>query len=182
MNSDSLERFVVPEAVVSHFHIRSGETVADFGAGSGYFIQILAAAVGPQGIVYACDVQKPLVEAMGELARSKHLEQVRVLWSDLEEEHGVALQDNTVDVGILVNTLFQLEDKAAAMAEMCRTLRSGGKLCIIDWSESFGGLGPRQQDIVSMADARAAAESAGLVFERDFPAGAHHYGLTFRKP
>ncbi len=175
------QKFVHPDTVVSHFHLREGEKVADFGAGSGYFISNLASAVGASGVVYACEIQKNLVEAIGNLARTKHLDQVQVLWCDLEEVNGIKIESETLDAGILVNTLFQLDEKSTAIQEIMRTLRSGGRFFLIDWSESFGGLGPQPVDIVDSASARALCESNGLVFDREYDAGEHHYGLAFRK-
>jgi ubiquinone/menaquinone biosynthesis C-methylase UbiE len=175
-------QFVEPTVVCSQFHLRPGDTVADFGAGGGYFLAPLSQAVQKDGTVYALDIQKNLVDAMGEQVRRDDLNNVRVLWVDLEELAGSTLDAATLDAVTVINTLFQFEDKAAVMAEAYRTLRSGGKLLIIEWSESFGNLGPEPQAVVSNATARALAEAAGFVHERDFPAGEHHYGIAFRKP
>ncbi len=173
-------RFVVPDEVVEHMHVRAGDVVADFGAGSGYFIPTLAAAVGPEGKVYACEIQKQLVDTLGEIARDKGLANVDPLWCDLEAEQGTKLADNTLDVGLLVNTLFQLEEKNTALEELKRVLRPGAKLFVVDWSESFQGLGPTAEHVVTEADARALFETAGFTFERTIESGAHHYGLAFR--
>ena len=175
-------RFVEPAVVVSHFHLREGDSVADFGAGSGYFIKELAAAVGAEGRVYACEIQKNLLDTITEVSRKVGLQNVEVLWCDLEAPSGTKIEDEALDAAILVNTLFQLEDKPTAVTEMIRTLRSGAKLFIIDWSESFGGLGPQPDAVVSESAARALCEEAGLVYERSFDAGDHHYGIAFRKP
>ena len=174
-------RFVNPATVVTHFHIREGDTVADFGAGSGYFIEMLVKLVGEKGVVYACEIQKDLVVKLGQIAHKKGMAQVRPLWCDIEELDGSKIPDGEVDVAILVNTFFQLEDKQTALQEIRRTLRNGGKLFIIDWSESFGGLGPQPSQVVSQEDARAFAEQEGFVFDTSFDAGDHHYGLSFRK-
>lgn len=173
-------RFVIPEIVSSHFYIREGDTVADFGAGTGYFTKTLSKLVGDEGKVYCCDVQKNLVEANGELARQESLGNVEVLWGDFEEQNGSKIPTDSVDVAVMVNTFFQLEDKAAALAEIIRTLRKGGKLFLIDWSESFGGLGPQPEQVISASEAEAIAVGAGFTKETDFDAGDHHYGLAFR--
>jgi len=174
-------RFVEPTTVATHFYIKEGDTVADFGAGSGYFMEILSQLVGIDGVVYACEIQKDLSVKLGETARSKGLTQVRPLWSDVEEVGGSKIPDEVLDAAIVVNTFFQFEDKDGALQEMSRTLRSGGKLFIIDWSESFNGLGPQPGNIVSELETKALAEQQGFVFERSFDAGDHHYGLAFRK-
>lgn len=175
-----LGRFVDPKKAVTHFHLNEGDAVADFGAGSGYFVRDLAAAVGPDGKVFACEIQKNLTEKIGELARQHNLDQVQVLWSDLEAVGGTKLQDGALDAAIVVNTLFQVEDKSAAIREIKRTLRPGAKLFVIDWSESFGGLGPQPDAVFDEAAARALCEGQGFVLDRSFDAGDHHYGIALR--
>ena len=96
-------------------------------------------------------------------------------------ERGVKIPDGVVDVGIMINTLFQLEDKKTALREVSRTLRSGGKFFVVDWTDSFGGLGPHADQVLTMQDAQALAEECGFVYERTFDAGDHHYGIGFRK-
>lgn len=174
-------RFVRPEVVSTHFHLKEGDVVADFGAGSGYFIDVLAHAVGGEGRVYACEIQKNLVEKLGDVIRQKNLSNVDALWCDLEEVGGSTLRDEALDVVVLVNTLFQMEDKETAMTEIKRVLRRGGVLFVIDWTESFGGLGPQPGQVYSEADARALIEAAGFTYERSYDAGDHHYGLAFKK-
>lgn len=174
-------RFVSPDIVSTHFHIKPGDVVADFGAGSGYFVPALARATGGSGKVYACEIQKNLVETIGNVVRQQGLSNVDPLWCDLEEPQGIKIADAAVDVGVMVNTLFQVEDAKTAVSEIARTLRSGGNLFIIDWTESFAGLGPQPDDIVPETAARSVAEAAGFQFVRSFDAGDHHYGVALQK-
>lgn len=175
-------RFVEPAVVCSQFHLRPDDTVADFGAGGGYFLEPLQQAVGAGGTVYAIEVQKSLVEGLGEIVRQRDYTNVQVLWADFEEPAGSTVSADVLDTAIMVNTLFQLEDKPGALQEVFRTLRSGGKFFLIDWSESFGNLGPTTEAVVTAQDAQARAEEAGFILEREFAAGEHHYGFAFRKP
>tara|TARA_B100000508_G_scaffold140846_1_gene143818 strand:- start:2514 stop:3062 length:549 start_codon:yes stop_codon:yes gene_type:complete len=181
MNTPTGGRFVVPEVVATHFHINEGDLVADFGTGSGFFLKTLSTAVGESGRVYACEIQKQLVEKVGELSRTLGLQNIQPLWCDLEEEKGIKIASGEIDTAILVNTLFMIEDKETAVQEMARTMRVGGKFFVIDWTESFAGMGPTPDRVISATDATALFESHGFVLERDFPAGEHHYGLAFRK-
>ena len=174
-------RFVVPSVVATHFHLREGDAVGDFGAGSGFFLEILSQSVGYSGRVYTCEIQKELVEKIGTIVRTKGLSNVDPLWCDIEAEKGIKIADGTLDAGILVNTLFQVEEKNVCIKEIARTLRSGAKLFVIDWSESFNGLGPQPMQVVTVDQAKAIVESGGFVFDRSFDAGDHHYGLAFRK-
>jgi SAM-dependent methyltransferase len=181
MNLPTLGRFVMPDVVGTHFLLHEGAKVADFGAGSGFFLTLLSKTVGQTGRVFACEIQRPLVEKLGNFARSNGLQNVDPLWCDLEAAGGIKIANDSLDAGILVNTLFQLEDKVTAITEIHRTLRSEGVLHVIDWSESFSGLGPTSDSVVNKDEATALLESHGFVLEREYPAGEHHYGLAFRK-
>lgn len=175
-------RFVQPEVVTSHFHIHEGDTVADFGCGSGYFTPALVEAVGPEGRVFTCDIRKNIIDRIGDLIRVAGWQNVAPMWCDIEAPGGVQLPDGELDVGVLINALFLFEDKSAALQEIDRTIRPGGKLCVVDWTESWAGLGPSDDMVVSKDEAIDMLEAMGYQLEREFAAGGHHYGLAFRKP
>lgn len=181
MNFTLPGRFVIPEVVATHFHLTEGDKVADFGAGNGFFLKTLSDAVGSNGKVFACEIQKALVEKLGEFIRLNSLHNVSPLWCDLEEANGIKLPNDTLDAGVLINTLFQLEEKSVAVAEMRRVLKPGAILHVIDWTESFGGLGPQASDVITKEQATALCEAEHFIFERDYPAGDHHYGFAVRK-
>jgi ubiquinone/menaquinone biosynthesis C-methylase UbiE len=174
-------QFMRPDAVVTHFHILEGDTVADFGAGAGFYVKLLSDLVGPHGKVYACDIQKGLVEKIADIVHTMKLTNVYPLWCDFEASHGTKLADSVLDMGLLINTLFQIENRHAALQEFSRVIKSGGKLVIIDWVDSFGGLGPHQDHVITEASAREMLTDQGFIFERSFPAGDYHYGMIFRR-
>lgn len=174
-------QFMSPEAVITHFHLREGDVVADFGAGAGYFAVLLGKVVGQNGKVYACEIQKGLVDKIGTAAHDAHLTNVYPLWCDLEAVNGTKLADGILDVGLMINTLFQVENKSATLTECARTIRKGGKFIVIDWTDSFGGLGPHPNDVITESRTKELVTSFGFLFERSFPAGDHHYGLAFRR-
>ncbi|HEU4677818.1 MAG TPA: methyltransferase domain-containing protein [Candidatus Paceibacterota bacterium] len=174
-------KFAEPKTVASHFHLREGDSVADFGAGSGHYMEPLSALVGRTGSVYLCDIQKNLVDSLGARARERRLSNTHPMWADVETKGGVRLRDEALDAVLISNLLFQLHDREAGLREAARVLRKGGKLIVVDWTDSFGGLGPHPDHVVREADAKALGEKTGFSFERTFPAGDHHYGIVFRK-
>lgn len=174
-------RFVIPDIVSTHFHLKEGDLVADFGAGSGFFLRTLSKAVGKSGLVYACEIQRNLVDKLAEQARLWGLNNIHTLWCDLEEAGGIKIANSQLDAAILVNTLFMIEDKVTAVKEMGRTVRSGGKFFVIDWTESFAGMGPHPTAVITVPDTTNLFEANGFILDREYPAGDHHYGLAFRK-
>ncbi len=173
--------FLDPETLASHFHIEPGSTVVDFGAGNGAFIAPVAKKVGAHGQIIACEIQRPLVEALGHLAKTQNITAVLPVWCDIESPSSTRLIDGSSDFALLINTLHQLEQKTVALEEINRTLRSGGIVYVVDWQNSFGGVGPQADMIVSREEVINLFESAYFIFERDYPAGGYHYGLAFRK-
>jgi ubiquinone/menaquinone biosynthesis C-methylase UbiE len=167
--------------VASHFHIDEGSTVIDMGAGAGAYVSTLARKVGPRGRVIACEVQRPLVEKIGALARFEQLSPVEPVWCDIEAPGSTRLPNESSDFVVIINTLHQIEARDQAVAEVYRTLRTGGIVYVVDWIDSFGGIGPHDKYVVSKEAAINLFESSLFIYEREYPAGTYHYGLAFRK-
>lgn len=181
MYQTALGKFGEPRTIVSHFHLHEGDVIADFGAGSGHYMKPLANAVGKSGSVYLCEIQKNLVEALGNKKREERIANAHPLWCDMEAQNGIKLKDGALDAGLVSNVLFQFVNKQEGLREIARTIHTGGKLFVIDWSDSFGNLGPRPQDVVTESQAQKLVLEAGFTYDHSFPAGDHHYGLVFRK-
>ncbi len=173
--------FADPHHLIEQFELQSGARVADFGAGSGELSFAVARAVGESGRVYAVEVQKQLLERLKNHARSSKIHNIEAIWGDIEREHGTHLADHTVDAVVVSNVLFQVDDKPGLAKEARRILKPSGKLLVVDWTESFGGMGPDPKHVVSQSSARSLFEQHGFRFLKEINAGAHHYGLIFKK-
>ncbi len=173
--------FTNPEQNINYLHLREGNRVADLGAGIGAYAVAAARKVGESGKVYAVEVQKDLVSKIKNTAKDANLDNVEVLWGDIEDMGGSKIGDRIVDAVILSNILFQVEDKEGLLAETNRILKSGGKILVVEWSESFSGLGPQPEFVVSKTKAKQLLGSAGFAIEKEFDAGEHHYGLVYTK-
>jgi ubiquinone/menaquinone biosynthesis C-methylase UbiE len=174
--------FAHPEKIIEQFQLGEGMHVADLGVGSGVYTFAAAKRVGKDGVVYACDLQKELVQKVQKEANHAGLSNVHAMWTDLEEERGTTLADASVHAVIASNILFQIEHKERFLKEVFRITRSGGKVLIVDWSDSHGGVGPHTAHVLKRHTAQTLAESVGFVFEKDVDAGSHHYGMILRKP
>lgn len=177
----TVHMFSNPKKVVDALGITSGMSVADVGTGSGEYALALAQQVGHDGRVYAIDVQKELLSKIKNVALTEGFGNVEVVWGDIEKESGAGLSDNSVDLSLVANSLFQFEDKKTAMFEIVRITRPTGKIVIIDWEDSFGGLGPKPEDVFSAGEAEKLLGEFGFKNVSKVPAGDHHYGLIFKK-
>ena len=171
--------FSKPAEVVKQFRLPAGVKVADFGAGSGAYALALAHAVGPEGKVYAIDIQKELLARLARESKEAHLRNIEVIRGDLEQAHGSTLADQSINFIVIANLLFQTPAKYVLAREAKRILKPEGRVALIDWSDSFGGLGPKPEAVLSPSEAKQIFAEAGFNYQTDFPAGDHHYGLMF---
>jgi len=173
--------FSHPEKNIDQFHIDPGMTVADFGAGTGFYALALSNKVGESGKVYAIDVQKELLTRLKSDVEKEGVTNIEIVWGDLDELKGSTLRDASVDRVLFANVFFQLENRDNAILEAYRILKNNGKILIIDWADSFGHLGPHPDQVVKPDVARTLFESHGFEHDRDIDAGTHHYGIIFKK-
>jgi ubiquinone/menaquinone biosynthesis C-methylase UbiE len=173
--------FSDPKSNIEQFELQSGARVADLGSGSGFYALAAAVAVGDKGKVYAVDVQKDLLDKLRNEALKRGLSNIEVVWGDAERIGGAKIKDGAVDAAIVANLLFQLSDKVDFPNELRRILKPKGRVLLIDWLESFGGMGPAPSAVVTEKAARELFEKNGFIVERQIKAGAHHWGLILRK-
>lgn len=173
--------FSDPVKIVAQLGLQHGQTVVDLGAGTGYYSFASSPFVGSSGHVYAVDIQIDLLRRLKTEAINRKLHNVEIMIADLDTVHSTKLGDGTADWVYICNLLFMLKDKKVILDEVLRILKPGGHLLIVDWQESFGGMGPQPEFVVSEEKAKALAQESRLVYSRSVPAGDHHYGLIFNK-
>ncbi len=172
--------FLNPTTVVEAAKIRDGMVVVDFGAGSGFFTRAAAREVG-QGEVWAVDINQDLLPRIVNVAAGEGLRNVHVVQGDIEKQGGSNLPDAHADLVIVANVLFSLEDKEEMVKELVRVLKRGGRALVVDWKDSFGGLGPHPDHVITVGMARDLFEKGGLQYLEDVPAGQYHWGFIVRK-
>ncbi len=109
--------------------IRPGDVVLDIGSGSGTDAFLAAAAAGPEGTVYALDMTRAMRDKLEANLRDAGLDNVRVIDGNAES---LPLPDASVDVVTSNGVLNLVPNKYAAIAEIERVLRPGGRVQIAD--------------------------------------------------
>lgn len=172
--------FSNPAKNIELFGLNEAAVVADLGSGTGAYSIEAAKKIGDDGKVYAIDVQKNLLENLKASADREGLSNVEIIWGDIDNEGGTKLAPGSCDNAIVCNVLFQLEDRETFINELKRILRKSGTVLVIDWEDSFSGMGPDRSLIFDEQKAVALFENNGFSVERKIEAGGHHYGLVFR--
>lgn len=172
--------FTKPEQNILHLGLTEGMRVSDFGAGTGFYTKACSARVGFSGKVYAIEVQKDLVKKLESEIKDWGLSNVECIWGDIETRGGTKIADDSMDAVIMSNVLFQSEDKIGVIDEARRVLKKTGKVLLIEWSDSFKGMGPDFKHIVSQSTAKELFEKRGFKVEENITTSAHHYGIIFK--
>lgn len=173
--------FMEPSAMLAVCNLQSTDSVADFGAGSGFMARAAAALV-PQGNVFAIEIHRDIVARLTSEVTEMHIGNLHPLWGDIEISGGSKLGTESMDFVILSNILFQLDDKQGCITEAHRVLRPGGRMLVVDWSESFGGMGPRPESVFRKEQTEALCTKSGFNILTDtLQAGDHHYAILFKK-
>lgn len=174
--------FTDPKAVIEVLDILPGMVAADFGSGAGGYTIPLAERLGNSGKVYALDIRKEMLEVVRSKARSFNLSNVETIWADLETSQGSHLKENSVDIVMISNILFQVENRKRLSDEVFRILKSGGRVVLVEWAEDKKPFGPPLKERVNRKEAEDLFLKTGFVFEKEFNAGEYHYGLVLKKP
>jgi predicted methyltransferase len=154
------------DEIIAVLGLREGMAVADVGAGTGLFTLPLAERVGPEGTVYAVDVQPYFLEHIGKKARQAKLDNVRLVRA---EQGASGLPEASVDLVIMIDTYHHVEQPAAYLASLAAALRPGGRLFVVDYVAIEGRSEPWLLEHVraTPAEFRAELEGAGFRFVRE---------------
>lgn len=135
------DRFMKPGKQLQKLGIREGQTVLDFGCGSGSYAIPAAGMVGEKGIVYALDIHPLAMRAVAKKANKERLTNITTILSDRDTK----LPDESVDVVLLYDTIRSIKDKRALLKELHRVMKSNGILSI--WATHI-----KAEDVVEIAE------------------------------
>lgn len=169
-----------PVEILKSLNIKDSYIVADLGCGgNGHFVAPLATLVGKNGKVYALDIQKTVLDALQARLKLQNITNTQLVWSDLEQFGAAAIPEQSCDLVILINVLFQNKDHASILKESQRFLKKGGRLVIIDWKYSSSPFGPPIDLRIAPMEIKTLGNNLQLKLFHEFDAGQYHYALVF---
>ncbi len=168
-----------PGEIMDALGIYDGSVVADLGAGGGWFTIRLARRVGPNGIVYAEDVQREMIEAMQRRVEREGLSK-RVRFQ-LGTSSDPKLPPNVLDAALIVDAYHEMAQPVALLRNLARSLKPNGRIGIVNFTKEGHGPGPRMEERVDPERVVRDATAAGLrlIARSDFL--RYHYMLVFGK-
>jgi len=160
--------------------IADGSKVADIGAGSGWFTIRLARRVGPQGLVYAEDVQQEMINAISRRVTREGFNNVKPVLGTINDPK---LAAQSLDAALMVDSFHEVDarDRATMLANLAKALKPQGRLGIVDFRLDGTGPGPDPEERVGPDVVLTAAREAGLKLIRQELFLEYQYFLIFGK-
>tara|TARA_B100000029_G_C17551490_1_gene950270 strand:- start:658 stop:1353 length:696 start_codon:yes stop_codon:yes gene_type:complete len=164
-----------PERIMDLLGITSGTTVADVGAGGGWFTIKLANRVGPKGLVYAEDIQREMIESINRRVNRTNLSNVETIIGTFNNPK----IPKPVDAVLMVDVYGEVEDPATLLRNVIPQLKKEGRIGIVEHRLNGGGPGPPLQDRVDPETIIKAAKAAGLELVTHDDSFRYQYLLIF---
>jgi len=181
------EQWQSPDLIMDDLGIADGNVVADLGAGGGWFTVRLARRVGPNGLVYAIDVQPQMIETVRQRVRRERLANVRVVLGSAADPLPPGL-DAVLAVGVYHEMACAqkavCEEPIGMLENVARSLKPQGRFGVVDFFPGDGGPGPAPEARVDPETVVRAASAAGLqlIARKAIPPFEFQYLLVFGRP
>lgn len=118
----------MPDKVIAALQIKPGQSVADIGAGTGYFsVRLARSAAAPK--VYAVDIEPAMVTYLRERAAKEGLKNIVAVQASADS----ANLPEPVDVILIVDTYHHIGNRETYFRKLSKALKPGGRLAIIDF-------------------------------------------------
>jgi ubiquinone/menaquinone biosynthesis C-methylase UbiE len=166
-----------PDQIMDRLLIAEGSAVADLGAGGGWFTMRLANRVGPNGTVYAEDVQSQMIDAITRRTARAGLKNVKTVLGTASDPRLPA----PVDAVLFNDSYHEVEHPVVMLGNVARALKPNGRIGIVEFKKDGLGPGPPMEERVDPERVIRDAEAAGLrlVSRENFP--RYLYLLVFSR-
>jgi ubiquinone/menaquinone biosynthesis C-methylase UbiE len=148
-----------PDRAIDALKIEKGSTVADIGAGSGYMTVKLARKVGPQGRVYANDIQPAMLDLLNKRLGKSKVTNVTVV---LGAQDDPRLPLDALDLVLMVDVYHELSQPQLMLRHIRASLKPGGRLALLEYRKEDPNIPIKPEHKMSVADARLEVEAEGF--------------------
>ena len=168
-----------PEAVIAQLGVAPGMTVADLGAGTGYFSVRLADAVGPKGRVLAIDIEPKFVDYMKERGEKAKMPQLVPV---LAAPDNPRLPKHGVDLVLIVDTWHHIDDRLQYLVTLSSGVKAGGRVAVVDFKKGDFPVGPPDAHKLTAEAVAGEFAAAGWKLASRWDELPYQYVLVFTPP
>ena len=166
-----------PSLAVQGLKLEPGMVVADFGAGSGYYTERLARAVGPTGRALAVDLQPEMLQLVGTRAKKLGLTNIELVRSTPDDPR---LPPGGVDLILMVDVYHELAAPQRVLRAMKTSLSPRGRIAILEFRKEDPKVPIREEHKMSVAQAVQEFGAEGYVLDRRVDSLPWQHLLIFR--
>jgi len=168
----------MPDRVVDSLTIKDGDSIADIGAGSGYFTRLFSKKAGKNGKVFACDIEKGMIEYLEKRIKDEKLENV---FPVLCKSDDPMLSPSAIDLIFICDTYHHIEKRSDYLNLLKKYLKPQGRLAIIDYHKRETPHGPPLWMRLERENVIKEITCAGYKLEAEFFFLPYQYFLVFTK-
>jgi ubiquinone/menaquinone biosynthesis C-methylase UbiE len=167
-----------PDAALDAIGIAQGAAVADIGAGVGYFTWRLAARIGPQGKVYAVDIQPAMLDLLRHNMAARKLGNYQAI---LGAEDDPRLPPGAIDLALLVDVYHEFSQPQKMLRKIRASLKPGGRMVLLEYRKEDPKVPILPAHKMSVAEVTAEIEPEGFKIEKTLENLPRQHILIFRK-
>ncbi len=165
-----------PDEVIAALGLKQGETIADIGAGSGFFAFRFAPHLGSSGRVYAVDINPDMILYMNRHIRDNKFRNVVTVLSAPDDP---LLMDASVNRFFICNTWHHVPNRPHYIDLMKKMLKPGGQIIVVDYKKEQLPVGPPPEMKTSREEVLKEMESNGFKLSREHTFLPYQYFLVF---
>ena len=168
-----------PDQALDAIGIQRGSTVADIGAGVGYFTIRMAERVGPSGVVYGEDIQQAMLDMLTKNVAARHLSNVRPV---LGKPDDPKLPANSLDVVLLVDVYHEFSEPEKMLDHLRDAMKSGGRIVFLEYRAEDPNVPILPEHKMTVSQVRAEVQPEGLKFDKTIEVLPEQHIIIFKKP
>jgi len=167
-----------PDLAVDLLDLKPGMSVADVGAGTGYFSVRMSRKVGPTGRVYASDLQEPMLKR---LARNAAREKIRNIETVLATESDPNLPLGMIDLILMVDVYHEFSQPQEMLRKLRASLKPGGRMVLLEYRKEDPTVPIRPEHKMSVAEAKLEVEAEGFKLTQKIDKLPRQHVLVFTR-
>ncbi len=168
----------MPEKALDSMGLKPGMTVADVGAGSGYFTVRLSRRVGPSGKVYAQDIQPEMLRLLRRRLDANEFKNIETV---LGTEADPKLPAGALDLILLVDVYHEFSQPQLMLRKLRDALKPEGRLVLLEYRKEDPWVPIRPEHKMTVAEAKLEVEDEGFRLERVGRELPRQHILVFRR-
>ena len=168
-----------PDLLIEALKLKSGDVVADIGAGTGYYSWRMAKDVGEKGVVYAVDIQQEMLDLLAKRMAERQITNVKGVLGTITDPK---LPAHSVDLVLMVDVYHEFSEPQTMLRRMHEELKSGGRLVLLEYRKEDPAIPIRIDHKMTVAEAKMEVETEGYKLSKVDEILPRQHILIFTRP